>query len=74
EKFQDNEIKRKYLGRYEVPLELEESTSELHGFINVMHLREIDRKRIDSRKIGIVTKQCFEKVIHAVIENLHPGY
>ena len=70
EKFVDNELKKKYLGRYEVPLKLEGNETGLYGFINVMHMREIDRKRIDSGKVGIATEKCFENVIKAINQNL----
>lgn len=70
EKTVDGGIKRKYLGQYEIPLKLEEKETGLYGFINVMHMREIDRKRIDSRKVGVVTEKCFEEVIEAINKNL----
>ncbi len=69
ERFCDGVCKRKYLGSYEVPLILEENEKRLQGVVNVMHLREIDRKRIDSRKLGIATEQCFEQVIKAINRN-----
>lgn len=70
EKIVDGGIKRKYLGQYEIPLKLEGKKTGLHGFINVMHMREIDRKRIDSRKMGVATEKCFEEVIKAINNNL----
>lgn len=70
EKIADGSIKRKYLGQYEIPLKLEGKETGLYGFINVMHMREIDRKRIDSRKVGIATEKCFEEVIKAINKNL----
>lgn len=71
ERSQDGMVRRKYLGRYEIPLKLEgEEAGALFGFINVMHMREIDRKRIDSPKAGVATKECFEQVIKAISRNL----
>ena len=35
-----------------------------------MHLREIDRKRIDSSCLGIATEKCFEEIIKAINKNL----
>lgn len=70
EKNDGNQIKRKYLGQYEVPLKLEGTEPGLYGFINVMHIREIDRKRIASEKVGVATKECFQDVIKAVNQNL----
>lgn len=70
EKIVNGSIKRKYLGQYEIPLKLEGKETGLYGFINVMHMREIDRKRIDSRKVGIATEKCFEEVIKAINKNL----
>lgn len=70
EKIVDGDTRRKYLGQYEIPLQLEGKENGLYGFINVMHMREIDRKRIDSRKVGIATEKCFEEVIKAINKNL----
>lgn len=70
EKIVNGSVKRKYLGQYEIPLKLEGKETGLYGFINVMHMREIDRKRIDSRKVGIATEKCFEEVINAINQNL----
>lgn len=63
-------IKKKYLDFYEVPLRLEGNVNGLYGFVNVMHIREIDRKRIDSKCLGIATDKCFENIIKAIIKNL----
>lgn len=70
ERMTDGKMKRKYLGHYEIPLKLEENETGLYGFINVMHLREIDRKRIDGKKVGVATEECFEQVMKAVNKNL----
>lgn len=70
EKIVEGSIKRKYLGQYEIPLKLEGKETGLYGFINIMHMREIDRKRIDSRKVGIATEKCFNEVIKAINQNL----
>lgn len=70
EKIVNSSVKRRYFGQYEIPLKLEGKETGLFGFINVMHMREIGRKRIDSRKIGIATEKCFEEVINAINQNL----
>lgn len=62
--------KRKYLDFYEVPLRLEGKPNGLYGFVNVMHIREIDRKRIDSACQGIATDKCFDDIIKAINKNL----
>ena len=62
--------KRKYLDFYEIPLRLEGRPSGLYGFVNVMHIREIDRKRIDSHCVGIATDKCFDDIISAINKNL----
>lgn len=62
--------KRKYLDFYEVPLRLEGNADGLYGFVNVMHLREIDRKRINGSCVGIATEKCFSNVIKAINKNL----
>lgn len=63
-------VRKKYLDFYEIPLRLEGNTNGLYGFVNVMHIREIDRKRIDSNCLGIATDKCFENIIKAIIKNL----
>lgn len=62
--------RRKYLDFYEVPLRLEGKEHGLYGFVNVMHIREIDRKRIDSTCVGKATDKCFENIIKAINRNL----
>lgn len=66
----DGVNKNKYLDFYEVPLRLEANTSGLYGFVNVMHIRGIDRKRIDSKCLGIATDKCFDNIIKAINRNL----
>lgn len=61
--------KRKYLDFYEVPLHLERDNG-LYGFVNIMHIREIDRKRIDSQCVGIATNECFRNILSAINKNL----
>lgn len=70
DRMKEGKVKRKYLGQYEIPLKLEGEESGLYGFINVMHMKEIDRKRIDSHKVGVATEKCFEQVIKAININL----
>ncbi len=62
--------KKKYLDFYEVPLELEGEPGSIYGFVNVMHIREIDRKRIDSKCMGVATDKCFDNIIKAINKNL----
>ena len=35
----------------------------IDGFVNVMHLREINRKRIDGPCCDIATDKCFNNII-----------
>lgn len=64
----DGETNRKYLGYYEVPLEIEEGS--INGFINIAQIRVIDRKRITQSKSAIITEQCLRKIKKAVDINL----
>ena len=68
---EDGIVVEKRLGKYEVPLKLEGEDNKLFGFINIMHIREIDRKRIDSAKVGMATEDCFRQVIKAIRNNFH---
>ena len=70
ERIRDGETIKKYLDFYEVPLRLEGNSRGLYGFINVMHLREIDRKRIDGCCVGKATEECYKNVISAINKNL----
>ena len=63
-------VKRKYLDFYEIPLRLQGENDRIHGFVNIMHIREIDRKRIDSRCVGMATDKCYEDIIKAINKNL----
>lgn len=67
----DGETKNKYLDFYEIPLRLEGNANGLYGFVNIMHIRAIDRKRIDSNCLGIATDKCFENIIKAINKNLN---
>ena len=62
---------RKYLDYYEVPIVIEDkSCGEIYGFVNIAHIREIDRKRICSRKTATITKDCFKDIKTAISKNL----
>ena len=62
---------RKYLDYYEVPIVIEDkSGGNIHGFVNIAHIREIDRKRICSRKTATITKDCFKDIKTAISKNL----
>lgn len=70
DRVKDGKLLKKYLDFYEVPLRLEGDSQGLYGFVNVMHLREIDRKRIDGPCVGKATEECYKKVISAINQNL----
>lgn len=61
---------RKYLDYYEIPVVIEAgSNQQICGFVNIAHIREIDRKRISGRKSAIITKECFKDIKNAIIKN-----
>lgn len=61
---------RKYLDYYEIPVVIEaESNQQICGFVNIAHVREIDRKRISGRKSATITKECFKDIKNAIIKN-----
>lgn len=67
----NGETTRKYLGYYEVPLEIEESSPNvINGFVNIAQIRVIDRKRITQSKSAIITEQCLRKIKKAIHINL----
>ena len=62
---------RKYLDYYEVPIVIEDKSGEkIYGFVNIAHIREIDRKRICSRKTATITRDCFKDIKNAISKNL----
>ena len=68
---EDGNSHRKYLDYYEVPVVIEDKSSgKIWCFVNVAHIREIDRKRICSRKTAIITKDCFKDIKAAISKNL----
>lgn len=61
---------RKYLDYYEIPVVIEDgSNQQICGFVNIAHIREIDRKRISGRKSATITKECFKDIKNAIIKN-----
>lgn len=61
---------RKYLDYYEIPVVIEAgSNQQICGFVNIAHIREIDRKRISGRKSATITKECFKDIKNAIIKN-----
>lgn len=66
----NNVLMKKYLDFYEIPLRLEGDENSLYGFVNIMHIRSIDRKRICGKCQGKTTKECFENIIDAINRNL----
>ena len=62
---------RKYLDYYEIPVVIEAGANQqICGFVNIAHIREIDRKRISSRKSATITKECFKDIKNAITKNL----
>ena len=68
---QDGTSRIKYLDYYEVPITIENGyKQQINGFVNVAHIREIDRKRICSTKLAVVTNECFKDIRSAISKNL----
>lgn len=65
------DCRKKYLDYYEVPIVIEDNSSKkIWGFVNIAHIREIDRKRITDKKIAIITEDCFNEIKSAINKNL----
>ena len=61
--YKDGTSRIKYLDYYEVPITIENGCKQqINGFVNVAHIREIDRKRICSTKLAVVTNECFKDI------------
>ncbi|MEE0294940.1 MAG: type II toxin-antitoxin system PemK/MazF family toxin [Eubacterium sp.] len=68
---QDGTSRIKYLDYYEAPITIENGyKQQINGFVNVAHIKEIDRKRICSTKLAIVTNGCFKDIRSAILKNL----
>lgn len=66
----DGKMKKKYLGYYEVPIELEcQYTQEIKGFINIAHIIEVDKKRFEKIPVAKITTGNFSNVITAINRN-----
>lgn len=62
---------KKYLDYYEIPVIIEDGYyQKIGGFVNIAHIREIDRKRICCKKSAIITKDCFRDIKNAITRNL----
>lgn len=62
---------KKYLDYYEVPLVLESYNGKpIYGFVNVAHIKEIDRKRISQSSSAKITTECLANIKSALIKNL----
>ncbi len=66
----DGKPYRKYLDYYEIPVVIEAGTKQqICGFVNIAHIREIDRKRICGGKSATITKECFKDIKNAIAKN-----
>lgn len=58
---------KKYLDYYEIPIELEcVYTQQVKGFINIAHLIDIDKKRLEITPVAKITKDNFKNVLNAI--------
>ncbi len=63
-------VKRK-LDFYEVPVELEENPVQtVVGITNIVHMREVSKKRLSKTPVAKVTIDNFNEIKNAVIKNL----
>ena len=70
-KDKNGNLHRKYLDYYEIPIAIENNNiCDISGFVNVAHIREIDRKRICSKKVATITNDCFIDIKKAISKNL----
>ena len=64
-------IKRK-LDFYEIPVELEEDpVQKIIGITNVVHMKEVSKKRLSRTPVAKVTVDNFNEIREAVIKNLN---
>lgn len=70
--FKDGKIIEKNMDFYNVLVELEDGfKNEIIGFINIIHMREVSKKRLSKTPIAKITKDNYIQVQNAIIKNLN---
>lgn len=67
----DGNIIERKLDFYEVELQIESSSRyKIHGIANVVHMREISKKRLSNTPVAKVTEQTYTDIVNAIVKNI----
>ena len=65
-----NTIER-FLDFYEVEVQIESSASyPIHGIANVVHMREVSKKRLAKTPVATITDQTYNDIASAISKNI----
>ena len=63
---------KKRLDFYEIPVELEKNSKyNIIGVANIVHMREVSKKRLNRTPVAKITKDNFIDIGNAVIRNIN---
>ena len=65
----------RFLDFYEVEVKIESSSRyPIHGIANVVHMREISKKRLSKTPVATVTEQTYNDIVDAIVKNISQIY
>ena len=61
----------RFLDFYEVEVQVESTSHHaIHGIANVVHMREVSKKRLSKTPVATVTEQTYHNIVSAIIKNI----
>lgn len=67
----DGSAKERKLDFYEVELKiLSSSKYQIHGIANVVHMREVSKKRLSTTPVAIISEDTYTEVVAAIHKNI----
>lgn len=67
----DGSVTERKLDFYEVELQIESSSRyKIHGIANVVHMREVSKKRLSNTPVAKVTDQTYTDIVNAIVKNI----
>ena len=65
-----NAIERS-LDFYEIPISIEDGyRHEIHGIANVVHMREVSKKRLSNTPVAKITNETYNAIVQAIQKNI----
>lgn len=63
--------KERKLDFYEVPIQIEKNPKyPIHGIANVVHMREVSKKRLSNTPVATITEQTYNDIVNAINKNI----